>query len=85
MCTDQSVSKGGGDMPIQPSATSRAIACPFGPKAEIRMGTSIGRGFASSGRWIIWQGSPSISTTSPASRLFTCSIQVRVVFQLSAP
>ena len=44
----------------------------------------MGRASAQSGWWIIWQRSPSISTTSPCSRAWSCSTYRRVVRHDSA-
>ena len=52
---------------MTPSATSCEMAKPFGPIGARPSGTSIGRDGAQPGECIIWQGAPSICTTSPCN------------------
>ena len=58
---------------MTPSAISFAISLPFGPSADSRSGTSIGRGDENSSVWIICADAPSTSTVSPASSARSCS------------
>ena len=71
--TFQSIPAGSSDTLITPSAISCATASDFGPNADHSSGTAIGRAGARPGQWIIWHGSPSISTTSPRNSPRSCS------------
>jgi hypothetical protein len=50
-----------------PSPMRWAISWPFGPMAEITIGTSSGSGAENPSGWIIWMSEPSHSMARPAS------------------